>query len=58
MDFKNLEGTMIQQTLVLIKPEAMKKKLIGHVLNNFAEKELTLVGIKAVKVSEELAKKH
>jgi nucleoside-diphosphate kinase len=49
---------MLQQTLVLIKPEAMKKKLTGYILNKFAEKDINIVGIKTVKVSKELAEKH
>jgi len=49
---------MIQQTLVLIKPEAMQKKIIGHVLNKFAETDLRIVGMKPVKVSKELATEH
>jgi nucleoside-diphosphate kinase len=49
---------MLQQSLVLIKPEAMKKKLTGYVLNKFAEKNIKIVGIKPIKVSKELAEKH
>jgi nucleoside-diphosphate kinase len=49
---------MIQQTLVLIKPEAMQKKLTGYVLNKLAESDLKIVGIKLMHVTEELAEKH
>lgn len=49
---------MLQQSLVLIKPEAMKKKLTGYVLNKFAEKNIKIVGIKPIRVSKELAEKH
>jgi len=49
---------MKEQTLVLIKPEAMQKKLTGFVLNKFAEKNLEIVGIKPVKVTQKLAEKH
>jgi len=49
---------MNQQTLVLIKPEAIQKKLTGYILNKLAEKDLKIVGIKLVKVSKELAEEH
>lgn len=50
---------MKQQTLVLIKPEAIQKKIIGHVLNKFADDdEIEIVGIKQVIVTKELAEKH
>ena len=52
------EYLMKQQTLVLIKPEAMQKNLTGYVLNKLAERELQIVGIKPVKVSKELAEEH
>ncbi len=49
---------MSEQTLVLIKPDAIQKNLTGYVLNKLAETGLNIVGIKAVKVSEKLAKEH
>jgi nucleoside-diphosphate kinase len=49
---------MKEQTLVVIKPEAMQKKLTGYVLNKLAETDLKIVAIKPVKVSKELAEAH
>jgi nucleoside-diphosphate kinase len=48
----------IEQTLVLIKPDAIKKSLTGNVLSRLSEAKLEIIGAKVVKVSRELAEKH
>ena len=47
-----------EQTLVLVKPDAMIKGLAGEVLSTIAKEKIDLVGAKLVRVSEELAKIH
>ena len=49
---------MIQQTLVLIKPDGLKKSLTGNILTRLSETKLDIVGAKIVKVSRELAEEH
>lgn len=49
---------MIQQTLVLIKPDGLAKSLTGNILAKFAETRLEIVACKMVRVSESLAKEH
>jgi len=49
---------MIEQTLVLIKPDGLKKSLTGNVLTRLSETKLDIVGSKIVKVSRELAIDH
>lgn len=49
---------MIQQTLVLIKPDGLKKSLTGNVLTRLAETKLEIVAGKIAKVSRELAAEH
>src|SRR3989338_2396348 len=49
---------MLQQTLVLIKPDGLKKSLTGSVLTRLAETKLDIVAAKIVKVSRELAEAH
>ena len=53
MDKKNL-----QPTLVLIKPDGLKKSLTGNVLARLSETKLDIVAAKIVKVSHELAEAH
>lgn len=49
---------MNQSTLVLIKPDGLKKSLTGNVLTRLSETKLDIVGAKIVKVGRELAEKH
>jgi nucleoside-diphosphate kinase len=49
---------MNQATLVLIKPDGLKKSLTGNILTRLSETKLDIVGARIVKVSRELAQKH
>ncbi|MDR0617763.1 MAG: nucleoside-diphosphate kinase [Endomicrobium sp.] len=48
----------IEQLLILIKPDGIKKSLTGNILTKLSEARMLIIGAKAVKVSEELAKTH
>src|SRR5262247_241545 len=48
----------VQQSLVLIKPDAMKRNLMGPVLTKLDEAKLTLVAARLMKVSDKLANDH
>ena len=47
-----------QATLVIIKPDGLKKSLTGNILSRLSETKLKIIGAKIVKVSRELAIKH
>jgi len=47
-----------QQTLILIKPDGLKKSLTGNVLTRLSETKLDIVSAKIVRVSRELAEEH
>lgn len=49
---------MGEQTLVLIKPDGLKKSLTGNVLTRLSETKLDIIGAKMVQVSRELAEEH
>ncbi len=49
---------MDQQTLVLIKPDGLKKSLTGNVLTRLSETKLEIIGARMVRVSRELAEEH
>ena len=49
---------MPEQTLVLIKPDGLKKSLTGNVLTRLSETKLEIVAAKMVKVTKELAEEH
>ncbi|MDI6641479.1 MAG: nucleoside-diphosphate kinase [Elusimicrobiota bacterium] len=48
----------MQQTLVIIKPDGLKKSLTGNILTRLSETKLRIVAAKVVRVSKELAEKH
>ena len=49
---------MIEQTLILIKPDGLTKSLTGNVLTRLSETKLDIVAAKMVKVSQALAEEH
>ena len=49
---------MVQATLVLIKPDGLKKSLTGNILTRLSETKLDIVASKIVAVSKELAEEH
>lgn len=56
----NLENKELEQTLVLIKPDALKNSLTGYMLSQLSEFHtgLRFAGIKVVKVTRMLAEEH
>ena len=49
---------MIEQTLVLIKPDGLKKSLTGNILTRLSETKLEIVAAKITRVSRALAAEH
>ena len=49
---------MTDQTLVLIKPDGLKKSLTGTILTRLSETRLEIVAAKIMRVSKELACEH
>lgn len=48
----------MDRTLVLIKPDAINRALIGEIISRFERKGLKIVAMKMLKMNKELAKKH
>ncbi|MEM0139286.1 MAG: nucleoside-diphosphate kinase [Ferroplasma sp.] len=48
----------MERTLILIKPDGVKRKIIGNVVSRFENKGLKLVAMKLMLVSEAKAKEH
>lgn len=49
---------MMEQTLILIKPDGLKKSLTGNILTRLSETKLEIIAAKMVRVSKGLAEKH
>jgi nucleoside-diphosphate kinase len=48
----------MERSLVLIKPDAMVKKLAGNIISELYNLNLKMVGLKLVNVKRELAEEH
>ena len=48
----------MQQTLILLKPDAIHRRLIGAIVQRFEQKGLRLVGLKLLQPARALAEKH
>ena len=48
----------MQRTLVLLKPDAVARRLVGRILARFEEKGLWIVGVKHLTMTTELADRH
>lgn len=48
----------MEYTLVIIKPDGLKKSLTGNILTKLAEARFVIVGAKVLAVSKDLAEEH
>jgi nucleoside-diphosphate kinase len=48
----------VERTLVLIKPDAIQRGLIGKIISRFEDKGLKLVGMKLMNLGEQLLNEH
>ena len=48
----------MERTFIAIKPDGVQRGLVGQIISRFETKGFTLVGLKFMKVSRELAEQH
>jgi nucleoside-diphosphate kinase len=48
----------MERTFIMIKPDGVQRNLVGEVISRFETKGFTLVGMKFMSVSRELAEQH
>ncbi|MGF1480918.1 MAG: nucleoside-diphosphate kinase [Cyanophyceae cyanobacterium] len=48
----------MERTFIMIKPDGVQRRLVGEVIQRLEAKGFTLVGLKLMQVSRELAEKH
>ena len=49
---------MIQKSFVMMKPDAVQRRLMGKIMSRFEDKGLQIVAVKLIQIDEELAKTH
>lgn len=47
-----------ERTLILLKPDAVQRRLAGRILTRFEEKGLKIVAMKLMQISRDLAERH
>jgi nucleoside-diphosphate kinase len=47
-----------ERTLILIKPDAIQRGLIGRLIARFEDKGLSILGLKLIRVTAELSRRH
>ena len=48
----------MQTTLVILKPSALQRTLVGEVISRFERKGLQIVGVKMMELSDEILEEH
>lgn len=48
----------METTLIILKPDAVQRGLVGRILARLEEKGLQIVGLKLTRITEELAARH
>ena len=48
----------MERTLIILKPDAIQRRLIGRVLQRFEDKGLALAAMKLMRIPRELAERH
>src|SRR5690242_18462480 len=48
----------MERTLIILKPDAVQRGLVGQILNRFESKGLQIVGMKLMQISRKLAETH
>ena len=47
-----------ERTLILVKPDGVERRLAGQIISRIENKGLKIVGLKMLRVSRELSRKH
>ncbi|MFA5864608.1 MAG: nucleoside-diphosphate kinase [Phycisphaerae bacterium] len=48
----------MEKSLIICKPDAVQRGLVGDILNRFENKGLKIIAMKMIRVSRELAERH
>jgi nucleoside-diphosphate kinase len=48
----------VERTLIILKPDAVQRRLVGRIVQRFEDKGLTVVAMKMMHISRGLAERH
>ena len=52
------EQAPMERTLVIIKPDAVQRRLAGEIIHRFERRGLRIIAMKMVKIDQQLAERH
>lgn len=58
VEINSLRKVFMERTVVLIKPDAMKRKLMGEIISVYEKSNLHIAAIKIIKATIAIAKEH
>ncbi len=47
-----------ERTLVFLKPDAVRRRLVGRIITRFEQKGFNIIGLKMLRLSEEFVRRH
>ncbi|MDP4180258.1 MAG: nucleoside-diphosphate kinase [Bacillota bacterium] len=48
----------MERTLIILKPDAVERKLVGEIITRFEKKNFNIIDLKMMKISKEKAEEH
>ena len=48
----------MERTLIILKPDAVQRRLLGRIVSRFEDKGFKIAGLKMMRISESLARQH
>jgi nucleoside-diphosphate kinase len=48
----------VERTLLLVKPDAVERRLVGEIVSRFERRGFTILGLKLIRVAEQQAAEH
>jgi len=54
----NISDNNIEKSLIIIKPDGVKQKIIGEIISRFEKEDLIIEKLKMIEIDQELACKH
>jgi nucleoside-diphosphate kinase len=52
------EGQIVQRTLIVLKPDAVQRAIVGELLGRFERRGLRIAALRAVRVDRAMAERH
>ena len=53
-----IHSSKLETTLIILKPDAVQRRLIGRIVSRFEDKGLAIVGMKMMKITRDQAEQH